>query len=379
MPRLDNLRSWFSQLTETLANIQVHWILIAVGCLLVAVTAMRLRSRGPRSHAAGVSENLQVILSVIVVVFLIIRPFLFQAFYIPSNSMVPTLMGPEGADGGFTIGTGGAGDRLLVNKLIYRVSNPSRYDIVVFHAPVSVAPDGKEYIKRTIGLPGETVEVIGPRLLVDDKPAFTLASEGSYSPISMENPENPAASIQGNVANLVSSGMAFKVIVSPNAKVQFDPYNVTVDGKNELHSEEGRIETSTGLEGYGGQPGVSGTVYLTSGTPRLAVIQGAKLAFDDGHVLVNGKRLVEPYIKEAPHYSMAPRHLEKNQYFMMGDNRNNSNDSHMWGPLERDRVIGRAEILFWPLNRFRIFHFWLISFLVGIFLAYQIVLRRMSR
>jgi signal peptidase I len=48
-----------------------------------------------------------------------------------------------------------------------------------------------------------------------------------------------------------------------------------------------------------------------------------------------------------------PLVLEKDQYFVMGDNRNNSNDSRFWGTLPRDRVIGRAMLIFYPLNRIR--------------------------
>jgi signal peptidase I len=40
----------------------------------------------------------------------------------------------------------------------------------------------------------------------------------------------------------------------------------------------------------------------------------------------------------------------------MGDNRNDSNDSRYWGPLDRSRIMGKAEVIFWPLNRIRILH-----------------------
>jgi signal peptidase I len=105
------------------------------------------------------------------------------------------------------------------------------------------------------------------------------------------------------------------------------------------------------------------------------VITGRTLAYEPGHVRVNGKPIPEPYIKEAPRYVLAPRKLGPNEYFMMGDNRNNSNDSHEWGPLTRDRLIGRAEILFWPLQRFRLFHWWLLSALAGLVLGYHFVYR----
>src|SRR5579862_4955079 len=137
---------WFSHLTESMANLSVKMVLIAIGCLLLAVTGLRLASRSRDPTAAWLLENVQVILSVIVVVFLIIRPYLFQAFYIPSSSMEPTLMGPTG--------NSTSGDRLLVDKLIFRIANPQRKDIVVFHAPPQASipdeehPEGKEFIKR---------------------------------------------------------------------------------------------------------------------------------------------------------------------------------------------------------------------------------------
>lgn len=72
---------------------------------------------------------------------------------------------------------------------------------------------------------------------------------------------------------------------------------------------------------------------------------------------------------------MAPKRLGPREYFMMGDNRNNSNDSHMWGPLTRERFIGRAEIIFWPVTRVSIIHWWLISVLAGLFIAWNLVQR----
>jgi signal peptidase I len=49
----------------------------------------------------------------------------------------------------------------------------------------------------------------------------------------------------------------------------------------------------------------------------------------------------------------APLKLGPNELFVMGDNRNNSNDGRYWGPLPRDRVIGQAVLTFWPLSRIR--------------------------
>src|SRR3954447_13086016 len=74
---------------------------------------------------------------------LLIKTFLFQAFYIPSDSMVPTLK---------------TNDRVIVNKLSYKLHPVRRGDIIVFKSPPNVDPSVKDLVKRVIGLPGETVE-----------------------------------------------------------------------------------------------------------------------------------------------------------------------------------------------------------------------------
>ena len=71
--------------------------------------------------------------------------------------------------------------------------------------------------------------------------------------------------------------------------------------------------------------------------------------------------------REPMRSGMEPRVLGPNEYLMMGDNRNNSNDGRSWGPLTRDRVIGRAEVLFWPIRRFHVFNWWLLTFLAVLF------------
>jgi signal peptidase I len=52
----------------------------------------------------------------------------------------------------------------------------------------------------------------------------------------------------------------------------------------------------------------------------------------------------------------SPVTLKPDELFLMGDNRNHSNDSRFWGPLKRDRVIGKAMFIFWPFSRIRVVH-----------------------
>ena len=100
-------------------------------------------------------EWLAVIVGALVVA-LVVKTFLFQAFFIPSASMEPTLK---------------VGDRVLVNKLSYDAHDVNRGDVVVFKlAPEDVAADGiSDLIKRVIGLPGDTIETRSGSVYVNDR------------------------------------------------------------------------------------------------------------------------------------------------------------------------------------------------------------------
>ena len=96
---------------------------------------------------------------------------------------------------------------------------------------------------------------------------------------------------------------------------------------------------------------------------RVIGLPGEKIEikhFDDGrsYVYINDKRLEEDYIMSEYDYHKCnenmycgPFVIPEGHYFMMGDNRGNSQDSRFWGTLPQDRFIGRAVFTFWPLNR----------------------------
>ncbi|MFO7263521.1 MAG: signal peptidase I [Bacillota bacterium] len=167
-------------------------------------------------------EWLQAFLLAIVLFFLI-RTFLFAPLIVDGESMAPTLH---------------SGERLIVTKFVYLWGEPQRGDIVVFHAT-----QNRDYIKRVIGLPGETVEVRDDRLYIDGK----------------EVPE---------------------------------PY----------------------LDEY----------------RRKTQEAGLKLTEDFG-----------------------PTKVPEGAYFVLGDNRRNSLDSRMIGVIPKEQIVGRADLVFWPLSSFR--------------------------
>ncbi len=90
---------------------------------------------------------------------MVVRTFVVQAFKIPTGSMEPTLHGAKWG-----------GDKILVNKFIYRFSDPQRGDIIVFTTKGIVGLDqGKDYIKRLVGLPGDEVEIKDHHIYIHQK------------------------------------------------------------------------------------------------------------------------------------------------------------------------------------------------------------------
>ncbi len=171
----------------------------------------------PESNAVRSIIEWIVVLVGAVAVALLLRAFLFQAFWIPSESMETTLLKQ---------------DRVLVNKLSYRLHDVNRGDVVVFRRPDDEQAEIRDLIKRVIGLPGETVSARDNTIFINDQPLI-------------------------------------------------EPY----------------LAADEVIEDFG---------------PTLV---------PDGEV------------------------------FVMGDNRDRSLDSRFFGTVEEERIVGRAFVLFWPLNR----------------------------
>ncbi|MEZ5407388.1 MAG: signal peptidase I [Acidimicrobiales bacterium] len=170
-----------------------------------------------RSDATRNALEWAVVLVGAVLVALVLRAALFQAFWIPSESMETTLL---------------INDRVLVNKLSYKLHDVHRGDVVVFVRRDDEPGEYRDLIKRVIGLPGDTVES------------------------------------------------------------------------------------------------------------------------RDNVVYVNGSKMVEPYLDPGITTSnFGPVVVPEDQIFVMGDNRNESFDSRNFGTIEEDRIVGRAFVLFWPVNR----------------------------
>jgi signal peptidase I len=120
-------------------------------------------------------RELPILLGVAILVAVLVRAFVLQTFYIPSESMEHTL---------------NIFDRVLVNKLVYDFRDPHRGEVIVFKAPAEwrSGPDGEDFIKRIIGVPGDEVECCDAQqhLMVNkrsiDEPYIYSDDDGKQDP-----------------------------------------------------------------------------------------------------------------------------------------------------------------------------------------------------
>ena len=144
-----------------------------------------------------------------VLVALLIRAFVLQAFYIPSESMEPTLH---------------KNDRIMVNKLSYRLHDVNRGDLVVFRRPPNMASSEiNDLIKRVIALPNETIELRGSDIYIDDQKLtepYLVAGTPTLNLGWVTGCANPS---------------------SERNKCLIPPGHVFVMGDNRTHSSDGRV------------------------------------------------------------------------------------------------------------------------------------------
>lgn len=244
-------------------------LLVLTGVIWLADLVWLRKRRAEGEPEPVVVDYARSFFPVILVVFLL-RSFLVEPFKIPSGSMLPTLE---------------IGDFILVNKFdygirlpilnvkVFEVGEPKRGDVMVFRYPKDPALD---YIKRVIGLPGDTVEYIDKRLIINGQPV-AMEPAGSYE--------------------YVAGGLNF---------VRAQTYWERIDGHRH-------------------------TAMVIPDLPPVILyqVEGAFPHRDNCTYNERGFRCRVP----------------EGHYFMLGDNRDASNDSRYWGFVPDRNIVGRAFLI----------------------------------
>jgi signal peptidase I len=232
-----------------------------------------------------------------IVVFLVIRPYIVQAFTIPSGSMVKTLL---------------VNDFIVANKLVYRFADPKEGDIVVFQPPRDALTDlavggtqldsdnqiKVDFVKRCIGVPGDTVELKSGVLYRNGKKV-----EEPYVDYTMatNHPDDTLFRSETDQERADDPIPDFKLVTHNG-----DVWPVEYHGM------------------------------LVNSDPRYSAPR-----FQSQDIAVMKQLLDAPPAKVPPGY-----------FLMMGDNRNNSYDGRCWGLVPRADIVGRCEWIWFPLGRF---------------------------
>ncbi len=239
----------------------------------------------PRKAKSVVREYGEAIVFAIVLA-LVMRPFVVQAFKIPSSSMETTLL---------------VGDHILVNKFLYYFTPPHRLDIIVFQYPWE---EDRDFIKRVIGLPGDRVYLRDRQVYVNDQPL-----------------DEPYARYMANARQ-----DTFGPVVVPK---KGDRIEIRSDKRLYLNGQPVPIPVNPHHPSGLFQPRSDG-----------APMTGLEVFY--GSLLPPGTTLQQ---------TLEPRPVESDYYLVLGDNRDNSQDSRYWGFVRSTRLKGRAFFIYWSWNR----------------------------
>ena len=177
-------------------------------------------------------------------------------------------------------------------------------------------------------------------------------TEAVPEPVAPEKGRSGAARfIIDLLETLILSVILFLAINAVSARIRVDGFSM----EPTLHSGEFVIVNKLAYKL--GDPAISDVIVFhyprdpeQEYIKRVIGLPGDHVMITDGQVYVNDQPIEEPYISMPPAYQ-SDWTVPENQLFVLGDNRNNSSDSHTWGPVPMENVIGKAFFVYWPPER----------------------------
>jgi len=253
-----------------------------------------------------------------------LNTFVIQGSYIPSASMMNTLI---------------EGDYIWVNKAAYFLREPKRGDVVVFNFPLD---PNRDFIKRLVGLPGDKIKIKDKVLHVNGKPVvedYTLndfpvmeitPSELFQSSVLMDLPPDVyMVEWDPEWDGLRDRPYAY-LGMNPS-----DPQYIDIKDK-----EKGKFRQPMRIYARPGERVELTDRGVKAGASVFTALQYKFMFLRNVNGMDTTSRMEEFTVPEET-------------YFVMGDNRDNSQDSRFWGPVPRANMKGRAFFLYWPLERMK--------------------------
>ena len=257
-----------------------------------------------------------------VIAALVIRSFLFEPIRVDGASMNDTLLDREVmfvskldyASTWLSLPWQSTEEKESAARLTTGFGSPSQFDVIIARYP---GRGDTNFVKRLIGMPGDRVKIEGGYLYVNGEKYEEAYINDAYR------------------TNSGSAGESYDEVYIPK---QGDILSLEYMDEN-----QNRIAVYVNGEIWGWR-GICSDAVAADGT-RLSYGHDGALKLNGEDITADTDRIVSLVGKEFS--------LEKDLYFVMGDHRNNSNDSRAQGPISRDMIIGHVRFVFFPFNAWR--------------------------
>ena len=308
-----------------------------------------------------------------VIVMLIVRTFIFDLFRIPTPSMEKSLL---------------VGDFLFVSKLSYGTRTPvtlgvpftqihlpgfelphfrfpgfsdvERGDAIVFNYPVENKPIDRKmhYIKRVVGLPGESVELVDKKVFVDGQPQELSEGMQQLWDVYKTNPQALVSPVRLQAIGIdsvaaTSNPQLLRMVATEESIRQVDAWSYIDRVEPFVAPENTGYSAIMYPRGRGYSPDNYGPIQIPKKgeTIQLTIenwpVYETVISRYEGH----STRILPDTTFEIDGNSATSYTFEQDYYFVMGDNRDNSEDSRFWGFVPMDHVVGKAILIYYSWDK----------------------------